>query len=402
MKIVNIAFLVLITMVGSACGIKTLDSEPEEPGEPDTTPYQNVSSPNLPLNSLAGNSMDARPADIDADGDTDLVVAVEFGANKLLINIGSGVFTDQSADRLPAFNFDSEDVEVADFDGDGDLDLFFASEDNLTNEFYLNTGSTVFFDAINRIPVTGRSNTAAAADVDGDSDIDLLIGNNGQNVILINNGNAFFSDQTGQRLPRRLDITQDIEFADIDSDGDPDILVANEDDNRILINTGAGFFEDQTPSRLPLISGIEETREVDLGDIDGDSDQDIYFSNVQLFQLRANPQDRLLVNDGQGVFSDVTSAQLPQITTNTADADFLDIDGDGDPDILAGDFNGGARVFINNSSGTFADSTAKWLPANFTPRVVDFEAADYNGDQLPDIYIANFQSADALLIRRRE
>jgi len=388
-----------LTNILLGCNLNSETDGPTDPSEPDITAFQNASS-NLPLNSLSGNSMDAKTADLDNDGDRDLIVAVEFGPNKLLINNGDGIFNDQSSGRLPARDFDSEEVVIAEFNGDGLLDLFFVSEDNLTNEFYLNGGEASFFDATNRIPVSGTSNAVETADIDNDGDMDLLIGNNGQNAMLINNGNAFFFNQTNQRLPERLDITQDVEFGDIDGDGDLDILVGNEDENRILINSGTGFFTDQTSSRLPLTDGIEETREVDLGDIDGDGDLDIYFSNVELFQSGANPQDRLLINDGEGVFSDSTDSQLPQKTTNTMDADFLDIDGDGSLDLLVGNFNGGARLFINDGTGNYTDETEEWLPDDFSPRVMDFEASDYNGDQLTDIFIANFQSRDNLLLRR--
>ena len=402
MRIISyLGLLILATFLFSCDWLKSDGDNPTDPGDPDAAAYQNVSSSNLPLGALSGNSMDAQPVDIDFDGDIDLVIAVEFGANRLLLNNGNGFFSDASQNRIPARNFDSEDVAIANFNADNFLDLFFASEDNEVNEFYLNQGSAFFTDAIGRIPVTGMSNAAEAIDVNGDGAIDILIGNNGINRLLINNGNAFFSDQSGQRLPNVNDITQDIEFGDLDGDGDLDIVVANEDANRILINTGNGFFADQTSTRLPLF-GTEETREVDLGDLDGDGDLDIYFSNVTLFQSGSNSQDRLLINNGQGVFSDSTSSSLPQITTNTVDADFFDIDADGDLDILAGNFNGGARVFINDGSGNFADDTENWLPQNFFPRVVDFEVADYNGDGLPDIYVANFQSADALLIRRNQ
>jgi hypothetical protein len=340
---------------------------------------------------------------MDNDGDLDLAVAIEFGPNRLLINNGSGVFTDQSAERLPGFNFNSHDIAIADFNRDGRFDIFFANAANRTtqqtNEFYLNQPGNVFLDRLDLIPVLGISNATVARDLDNDQDIDLLVGNSGQNRILLNNGNARFINDDS-RIPQRVDLTQDLEVGDITGDGNPDIIVANEnDDNRIIINSGSGVYFDQTGERLPVIGGVEETREVELADIDGDGDLDIYFSNVQIFESGANPQDRLLVNNGQGIFSDVTSSQLPQKTTNTFDTDFLDIDGDGDLDILTGNFNGGAQVFINDGSGTFTDETENWLPENFNPRVVDFEIADYNGDQLPDIYIAVFNGSDILLIR---
>lgn len=408
MKFFKIATLLILAGVLSSCWIEAAEDMPNGPGEPDPVPYENVTNSNLPTGSLSGNSMNALSADLDNDGDLDLVIAIEFGPNRLLINNGAGVFSDQSANKLPGFNFNSNDIAIAKFNSDNLFDIFFANAANRTtqqtNEFYLNQPGFVFLDRRDLItdPVLGISNATVARDLDNDQDIDLLIGNNGQNRILLNNGNARFINDDS-RIPQRLDLTQDLEVGDLTGNGFPDIVVANEnDDNRILINSGSGFYFDQTGERLPVIGGIEETREVELADIDGDGDLDIYFSNVQLFESGANPQDRLLVNNGRGVFTDVTSSQLPQKTTNTFDTDFLDIDGDGDLDILTGNFNGGVRVFLNDGTGNFTDNTENWLPENFNPRAVDFEIADYNGDQLPDIYIAVFDGSDVLLIRNNQ
>lgn len=404
MRVLNILTLIFLAGFLSSCWIEAAEDSPNGPGEPDPIPYENVSNSNLPTSSLSGNSMSALAADMDNDGDQDLVIASQ-GPNKILLNNGSGEFSVLSNSILDRFNYNSQDVAVADFNGNSGFDLFFsnvADQTNpQTNEFYLNQGNVSFTNDIGLIPVNGISNSALARDLNGDGIVDILIGNNGQNIMLINNGNARFTDQTGQRLPSRFDLTRDMEVGDLTGNGFPDIVVANEnDDNRILFNNGSGIYLDQTGSRLPLISAIEETREVELADIDGDGDLDIYFSNVRIFESGADPQDRLLINNGQGVFSDVTSSQLPQKTTNTLDTDFMDIDGDGDLDILTGNFNGGVQVFLNNGAGTFTDDTENWIPENFNPRVVDFEIADYNGDQLPDIYIAVFNGPDALLLRK--
>ena len=404
MRYLHIIILILLGGTVSSCWIEAAEDSPNGPGEPDPIPYENVSSSNLPTGSLSGSSMNALAVDIEQDGDLDLVIASQ-GSNKILLNNGSGEFSILSNSILDRFNFNSQDVAVADFNGDSRFDLFFGNAadqtTSQTNEFYLNLGNVSFSNDLGQIPVTGISNSSLARDLNRDGFIDILIGNSGQNILLINNGNARFFDQTGQRLPSRFDLTRDIEVGDITGNGFPDIIVANEnDDNRVLANNGSGIYLDQTGSRLPVISAIEETREVELADVDGDGDLDIYYSNVRIFESGADPQDRLLINNGQGVFSDVTSSQLPQKTSNTFDTDFLDIDSDGDLDILTGNFNGGVQVFLNNGAGTFTDDTENWLPEGLNPRVVDFEVADYNGDQLPDIYIAVFDGADILLLRK--
>lgn len=404
MRFLHILILLLLGTLLTSCWIEAAEDSPNGPEEPDPIPYENVSSSNLPTGSLSGNSNSALAVDIEQDGDLDLVIASQ-GPNKILLNNGSGEFTLLQNSILDRFSYNSQDVAVADFNGDGRFDLFFGNaadqSNQQINEFYINQGNVSFTNDIGLIPVSGISNAALARDLNNDGFIDILIGNSGQNIILINNGNARFFNETGQRLPSRFDLTRDIEVGDISGNGFPDIIVANEtDDNRILANNGSGIFLDQTGSRLPIITAIEETREVELADVDGDGDLDIYYSNVRIFESGADPQDRLLINNGQGIFTDVTSSQLPVKTSNTFDSDFVDIDGDGDLDIVTGNFNGGIQVFINNGAGTFSDDTENWLPEGLTPQVVDFEISDYNGDQLPDIYIAAFNGPDALLIRK--
>src|SRR5688500_9655673 len=95
-----------------------------------------VSEKNLPVNDLHKNSMDVVPADIDKDGDADLVVACEFCPNYILVNDGNGVFSNESSKRLPQVVHDSEDITAEDFDRDGDLDLVFVSEDDQVHEYY--------------------------------------------------------------------------------------------------------------------------------------------------------------------------------------------------------------------------------------------------------------------------
>jgi hypothetical protein len=396
-----------------ACTIEAVDRPGNGGGSDSTAIFTDVSATNIPVDNLSGNSMDARAADIDNDGDLDLVIAIEFFRNRILINDGNGVFTDQSAERLSGRDFDTEDIAIADFDGNGGLDIFFASEDNGTNEFYLNNGDGTFSDASARIRVAGTSNAALASDIDNDGDFDILLGNNGTNDVLINDGSGFFQDQSTSRFPSQVnDITQDLALGDIDGDGDQDLLIANEGDNRLLLNTGNGFFINQNQNRLPLVGNVQETRDADLANIDGDNDLDIYFGNITIFQTGSNSQDRLLVNAGQGFFNDVTVNQLPAIALNTFDGDFFDIDRDGDFDIIAGDFgsldspsgnftgSNFARVFINDGTGFYSDQTGTYFPENFSPAVVDLEIADFNNDGLTDIYVANFRSQDVLLLQQ--
>jgi len=370
--------------------------------------YRDVTETHLPYQDLAGLSMDAGVTDIDDDGDWDIIIANEFRANILLLNNGKGQFAWES-NRLPRTERDSEDVGIADFDQDGDLDIIIVSEDDLVNELYLQQPDSTFLDASDRIPVAGRSNAVLLADINGDGLPDILIGNNGQNALLINQGDAQFIDESSGRLPLLEDITQDIEFGDVDGDGDPDLIVGNEDENRLLMNDGTGHFVDQSTERLPYRVEAEETREADFGDVDGDGDLDLLFANVQAFVDDAFRQNRLLLNDGNGYFTDVTAKQLPADEDRSFDGDFFDLDGDGDLDIITSNSNGPSyqepsayRIFLNDGTGVFAEAPTHFLPAGIAGSGFDVEQADFNGDGLPDLYLASRGTIDQLVFRQKE
>ena len=400
------SMLPLVFLAIIACGGATAPAPPPPPPPPPPASpalYDDVSSTHLP-GGLGGLIMDARAADLDMDGDLDVVLAHEFQPNILLLNDGTGRFSNASA-RLPSAARDSEDVGIADFDGDGDLDVVVVSEDDAINELYFNDGAANFSDEGARLPVTGISNAVLAADVNGDGSPDILIGNNGQNAILINDGSGNFTDETAARFPSRTDVTQDLELGDVDGDGDLDLLVGNEDRNRLLINSGGGVYVDES-DRVPTRAGAEETREADFGDVDGDGDLDILFANVRAFLPASSEQNRLLINDGTGTFNDETSTRLPPLADRSFDGDFLDVDGDGDLDIVTTDAGPGGvarpfRVFLNDGSGVFelaAPGTV--LPTSAAGAGFDIEFADFDGDGRADLYLASRGTADRLLLRR--
>ncbi|MDZ7658503.1 VCBS repeat-containing protein [Fodinibius sp.] len=396
-----IILLFVTGLLVSACGWNLNapddDNGGSDPG--DGTPYfNNVSSTNLPGNRNFQTNT-AKAVDINNDGNLDLVLAIGLQSNKILINDGDGLFGDQTSDRLTTQNLNSQDIAIADFNIDGNLDLFFPSEQNQSSELAINNGSGTFSDLSNRIPVAGNFTSATSLDFNNDGSMDLFIGNRGQNILLENSGNAFFNNQTSQRLPQILDATFDIAVGDITGNNLPDLLATNEGPNIVLINTGSGFFSNQSANRIPYINAIEESQDITLADIDRDGDLDIYYGNTG-FQENANPQDRLLINDGQGFFSDQTSDRLPTISTNTFDAEFADFDNNGDLDLIIGNYNGGLRILINNGSGYFSDQSTNWLPENFTPPVMDIEVADFNGDNLLDIYVAARNGQDQLLLQK--
>ncbi len=359
-------------------------------------PLKDMSASYIPLAATNGRTMDAEFADLDGDGDLDLVLAAEFGQNAVCF-WHNDRFVLQPDAITQGKRHDSEDIAIADFTGDGLQDIAIVAEDDQTNEFYINSGDGTFVDASERIPVSGTSNAVLALDVDSDGDLDLLIGNRGANVLLLNDGAGNFTDASDERLPTQADTTQDIEAGDIDGDGDPDLILANEQANRILINDGKGFFTDETQGRLE-IKALEETREADLGDVDGDGDLDLVLANVAW--SGADPTDRLLLNDGSGVFT--RSDEFPADSVFSVDADFADIDSDGDLDIITANLGQGAaipvRIYLNDGSGAFKNATTDLVSPMSLVHGIDIECVDINGDTSPDLYIANHVSSDTVMI----
>ncbi len=391
-----IPMLQLVLLLG--CNSSSDNSSTQQPPPNNQTPaFNNASQTNLNSSNLGNNSMDGEALDIDNDGDIDLILAMEFRRNVILINDGTGVLNDESNARFPNTVHDSEDIAIADYDKDGDLDIIFVSEDDETNEYYKNNGDATFSNASNLLKVTGTSNVVETADFNNDGYADLLIGNRGQNFLLINDGTGEFNDETATRLPGGTATTQDLEVKDVNGDTHLDIIEGNETNNRILINNGSGVFTDESSTRLPDVN--DQTREVELADIDNDGDLDLFFANVDFGGI-GNPQNRLLLNDGAGVFSEITGTGVPQSAFRTVGATFFDINGDGYVDLLSGNrFNNLSNlVLINDKNNKFNDSTSDYFP-QLSVYPFDFVLADFNKDGLTDIYFCNFQGNDILLLR---
>jgi len=364
--------------------------------------FLDVTDQALPAKDVRIHSMAAEAFDADGDGDLDIAVAVEFGSNRLLINDGTGRFTDASTlfpDHPPG---DHEDVAIADYDLDGDLDLVFYGEDDQIAAYFLRDGDR-YIGATDRLPSRGIANAVVAIDIDKDGDADLVVGNAGRDFVLVNDGTGNFTDES-DRLPSTPDITQDIATGDINADGTTDLLFGNEDGNLLYLNDGLGGFH---PESLPMRAGPEETRDADFVDVDGDGDLDIYLANVEIFVPGRDLQDRLLLNDGRGNFLDVTASHLPRDTEVTMSAAFIDFDGDGDLDLLRGSFDlddtydpaTQIMALTNEGDFTFDHGGGKGaVPIVSYANAFDLEVADFTGDGIDDVFIASRGGADRLLI----
>ena len=295
--------------------------------------FTDATSANLPADANL-HSLDTEVGDFDKDGDLDMGIAVEGGVNLLYINNGAGKFTKTTPFSAKAA--DGEDLRVVDFDHDGNLDVVFVTEDDQVHQFYLGNGNGTFRDMSARISWRCAGNGVEAGDVNGDTWQDVIIGCTDKEILLINDKKGGWLNESSTRLPAMGESTQDIKMGDLDGDGDLDLVFGNENmKNRLLFNNGSGVFTDGGAG-LP-IPYAEETREVLLVDVDNDKDLDMVFCNItcnNCGQFVKNPQTRLLINDGKGKFTDETAARMPKNTFSAWDGGTLDFDADGDQDLI--------------------------------------------------------------------
>jgi FG-GAP-like repeat len=354
--------------------------------------YTEMTATHLP-SGLAGPCMSAAAGDADGDGDLDLALAMEFEPKVLLVNDGSGVFADGSA-QMPRTVHDSEDVAFADFDGDGDLDLVFVSEDDRVDELFLNLVAGRYSDASPRLRAGDTvSNALVVVDLNGDGSPDVLTGNIGEDLALINDGTAAFPDETFSRWTQHGESrTQDLELVDVDGDEDLDVVVGNEGQNELFLNDGGGRLVDATAGRLPVRH--DETREIKAADFDGDGDNDLVVANVR-FVTDWPRRNYLLLNDGAGYFTDAAPGRLPFDDRDDFAIAALDVDRDGDVDIISPStvFRGGVgdyQVLLNDGRARFSTAPAGTvLPAGANGNGFDIEVADFNADGAADLFLCN-------------
>ncbi|MEZ5333224.1 MAG: VCBS repeat-containing protein [Thermoanaerobaculia bacterium] len=338
--------------------------------------------------------------DLDGDGDLDLIFANGGGFSsagtpepqRVYINSGSGVFTDESAARL-GFSALARGVELGDIDDDGDLDLIVAQDFDRQPGLFVNDGNGFFTDATDQLPqIALASSRAQFGDIDNDGDLDLYLTNGdgnrfgcGQYQIWVNDGDGNFTDETALRHPtENVCENMDCIFGDIDGDFDLDVRTAGtgSGNSRLYVNDGEGFY-----SGSSSIPADNNAYSYDFGDIDGDGD-------VDLLGVNANPGslgELLLLNDGLGSFSDVSSRLSPNPSEDDNDSKFFDYDDDGDLDLLIARLGGtGEKVYANDGAGNFTLQSG--IVEGIGDSSLDIVTADLTGDRRLDIVTAQGES----------
>jgi hypothetical protein len=218
-----------------------------------------------------GPALGVSTADFNGDGWIDIYVANDGTPNQLWINRRDGTFTNTALLAGAALGADGEakgsmGVDAADFDHDGDEDLFITVLAREGHDLYVNDGTGVFEERaaaagirLPSLPYTGFG--AAWFDFDNDGWLDILTVNGAvrhsadaltrkdtfslqqPKQLFRNLGNGQFADVTSQAgaVLKDPEVSRGAAFGDIDNDGDTDVVVANDSGPiRLLINSVGG------------------------------------------------------------------------------------------------------------------------------------------------------------------
>ena len=273
------------------------------------------------------------------------------------------------AQVIHASQIDTKELACGDIDGDDDNDVLISY--NLAGEVYwhANLGQGIFGE---RIPVTTNLPNAQSprlADLDGDGDQDAVVVSPSTNVVhwFVNDGNGNYS--AGSPLPFN-GAANDAIACDLDGDGDQDMVVTGPDPGVVLysLNDGSGTFG-AVQVVTDLLPGAWRAA---CADIDLDLDQDVVVISAVDGSIHWYP------NLGNASFA--PGQEVPATMASPFIFDIFDLEGDGDPDILAP--GEGLTWFENDGAGLFSPRISDGLEA--TAGAV--AAGDQDGDGLAEIY----------------
>ena len=358
---------------------------------------------------------DLTAADVTGDGIADVIVTrlypdhPERAPITILAGNGKGGFSDATAavidEPVPRLFWPRHTV-VADFNGDGRADVFFADTgfDNFpyagaTQTLLLSTPGGKLIDASMNLPQDSTyTHTAAAADVNGDGTVDLYEGNiccgSVGPRILRNDGHGAFSVLTGALPSDMLDQFGNAKytraaFADVNGDGSPDLVLAGEGDtpDAVLLNDRTGHFHRLAGALPPKpFGGGAEGLAIAPVDLNADGKIDLILGFTHTSPFYVGRWLQIAINNGDGTFRDETAGRLPPQTDEGQAWPYAilvaDLNGDGKPDFGVTCFSQpGAETefFVNRGDGTFRALELPYLPE------AQFVFADANRDKRVDI-----------------
>jgi hypothetical protein len=360
-----------------------------------------------------------RTDDFDADGDIDIWVPVNAATGLYFRNDGS-TFSSQPTTTFPAAQFTARNI-VADFDGDGDADILYQTGVDGTAFMYAqNNGNGTFAAAVAQssspfagltLPNASQLSTYRTADFDGDGDIDLWATAGSSTGTYFRNDGSSFSLQSSATFPAPQFMGRSV-IGDFDADGDADILYQLNGDGTAFSyaqSNGNGTFTIVTQASSPFASlsldNISTFGFYRTNDFDGDGDLDIWMSGngttgtALLSQNGAPPKLTTTspINDAAGVErnSSIVLNFSEAVTKGTG---------------LISIVNAATNVIVESipvTSGQVTGSGTSWiinpsvtLPANttFNIKISGGAFLDVTSTEFPGILGAQFQFTTGVVL----
>ena len=206
-----------------------------------------------------------------------------------------------------------------------------------------------------------------------------------------NDGSGNFTEVPGQMAAGTKVAHMDVQFVDMDGDFDPDFFGPNRNSNGgvpnyLVLNDGTGNFSSDVSGVLPATSG--SVYEAEAGDLDGDGDIDMFFTSLSGFAEGA-----IFSNIAQGMNSFTAGPSFSGNDDN--EIALIDYDNDGDYDALVGSLTANAeKMFENDGSGGFSA-----VPSDFTTltdSTLDVAVVDIDNDGDYDVVTAQGESGSFL------
>ena len=322
-------------------------------------------------------------ADLDGDGDTDLLSAssAQYDSDvSWYENLdGQGTFSEQIVISADIETGDS--VHAADLDGDGDLDVLSASRADDKVAWYENLdGAGDFSEQVIISDTSEGATTVVAADLDADGDFDVVAGSAADNTVawFENDGNAGFEEHIVSEV---AEFVTAVVTADIDDDGDLDIVSASREDDTI-----SWYSNDDGTFGPERIISVDENgpNELFVGDVDGDGSLDV------ISATRVDDRVAWYRNDGRGVFE--APRVVSEFTDGASAVYAVDVDGDKDLDLFSTSrFDNKVSLYENlDGLGEFGEQQV--LTDGGAPGVQYTASADIDGDGDNDVLTAAFSS----------
>lgn len=299
-------------------------------------------------------------ADYDNDGDVDLYVGNNIGyPNFLYRNEGGGNFTRIQNDPIVNSTGYSHGVAWADYDNDGYVDMFVATYwETEFNHLYHNNGDGTFTKVTNNpiVNEAAKSLSGVWGDYDNDGWIDLFVANmhDMPNSLYKNLGNGNFHKVVSGDIVTSVGSSTGASWGDYNNDGYLDIFVANasDEDNHLYRNNRNGTFTKVTTG--PVVNSGGHSHGSAWADFDNDGDLDLFIAND-------GHNNWLYRNDGYDVFVKVDNDITKDGGLSFGSA-WADIERDGDVDLFVANREGTGNFIYENGKG----SCQSWTCMNLT------------------------------------